>query len=78
MTAFPIEWYFLSGKKMSNIAYISRREQPMPQQDMSSKIGKSSSPVIDRVIQNNKNVQKVVPVPGVVKSGQYNKATVKV
>lgn len=50
----------------------------MPQQDMSSKIGKSSSPVIDRVIQNNKNVQKVVPVPGVVKSGQYNKATVKV
>lgn len=50
----------------------------MPQKDMSSKIGKSSSPVIQRVIENNKNVQKVVPVPGVVKSGQFNKDFVKV
>ena len=49
----------------------------MPQQDMSSKIGKSSSPVIERVIQNNKNVQQPVPVPGVTKSGQYNKQPCK-
>lgn len=48
----------------------------MPQEDMSSKIGKSSSPIIQRVIENNKNVQKTVPVPGVVKSGQFNKQTV--
>jgi hypothetical protein len=49
----------------------------MPQKDMSSKIGKSSSPVIQRVIENNKNVQAVVPVPGSVKSGQFNKAPIK-
>ncbi len=50
----------------------------MPQQDFSGKIGKSSSPIIQRVIKNNENVQKVVPVPGVTKSGQLNKQPVKV
>ena len=45
----------------------------MPQQDMSKRLGKSSSPVVNRVIQNNKNVQQPVSVPGVVNSGQYNK-----
>lgn len=35
----------------------------MPQQDMSSKIGKSSSPVMQRVIDNNKNVQQPVSGP---------------
>jgi hypothetical protein len=49
----------------------------MPQQDQSSKIGKSSSPVIQRVVDNNKNVQKPVSVPGVTKSGQFNKAPVQ-
>lgn len=49
----------------------------MPQQNMSSKIGKSSSPVIERVIQNNKDVQQPVSVPGVCNSGQYNKEPVQ-
>jgi hypothetical protein len=50
----------------------------MPQKDLSSQIGKSSSPIIQRVIENNKNVQATVPVPGVTKSGQLNKKTVPV
>lgn len=50
----------------------------MPQQNMSSKIGKSSSPVIQRVIENNKNVQQPVAVPGVTKSGQFNKEPISV
>jgi hypothetical protein len=50
----------------------------MPQKDQSDKIGKSSSPVIQRVIQNNENVQKPVSVPGVTKgTGQFNKDPVK-
>lgn len=49
----------------------------MAQQNMSSKIGKSSSPVIQRVIENNKNVQAPVKAPGAVKSS-YNKQPVKV
>lgn len=39
-------------------------------------LGKSSSPVINRVIQQNKNVQQPVAVPGVLKSGQHNKQPV--
>ena len=49
----------------------------MPQQDMSRKLGKSSSPVVNRVIQNNKNVQQPVAVPGVVNNGQFNKEPCK-
>lgn len=49
----------------------------MPQQNQSGKIGKSSSPVIQRVIENNKNVQQKVNVPGVVNSGQFNKKPIK-
>jgi len=49
----------------------------MPQENQSSKLGSSSSPVVDRVIQNNKNVQQPVSVPAVVNSGQYNKQPVK-
>lgn len=45
----------------------------MPQKDMSKQIGKSSSPIIQRVIEKNKNVQAPVNCPGVVKSGQLNK-----
>lgn len=30
----------------------------MPQQNFSSKIGTSSSPIVNRVLQNNKNVQQ--------------------
>jgi hypothetical protein len=49
----------------------------MPQKDMSSKLSTSSSPVVNRVIENNKNVQQPVSVPGVVNNGQYNKEPVK-
>jgi hypothetical protein len=49
----------------------------MPQQDQSSKLGKSSSPVIDKVAQASKGNQAPVPVPGVTNSGQYNKAPCK-
>ncbi len=50
----------------------------MPQENQSSKLGNSTSPVMDRVIQNNKNVQQPVTVPSVVNKGQYNKTTVSV
>jgi len=50
----------------------------MPQQDFSSKIGKSSSPVIQKVVDNSKNVQAPVVVPGVVNNGQYNKQPVSI
>jgi hypothetical protein len=49
----------------------------MPQINQSSKIGKSSSPSIERVIKNNVNVQKVVSVPGIVNK-QFNKQPVTV
>lgn len=49
-----------------------------PQQNQSDKIGTSSSPVIEHVIDANKNVQAPVSVPGVVNSGQYNKQPVSV
>lgn len=48
----------------------------MPQKDFSKEIGKSSSPTIQRVVDNNKNVQQVVPVPAITKS-QFNKEPVK-
>jgi hypothetical protein len=50
---------------------------PMPQINQSGKIGKSSSPVIQRVIDNNKNVQQPVPVPGIVNK-DFGKKPVKV
>lgn len=50
----------------------------MPQQNMSSKIGTSSSKLHTSVIKNSANGQAVVPAPGVTKSGQYNKQTVTV
>lgn len=49
----------------------------MPQQNQSSKLGKSSSPIVNRVIQNSKNCQQPVSAPGVVNSGQFNKKPVK-
>ena len=49
----------------------------MPQQDMSSRIGKSSSPIVNRVIQNSKDGQAPVNPATVTKSGQLNKQTVK-
>ena len=48
----------------------------MPQKDMSSKIGKSSSPIVNKVIQYNKNVQQPGKAPGIVKDA-HNKCTVK-
>ena len=47
----------------------------MPQKDFSSQIGSSPSPSIQRVIENNKNVQAPVAVPGIVKT-QFNKEPV--
>ena len=49
----------------------------MPQENFSSKIGSSPSPMIDRVIKNNENVQQPVQAPAVVNNGQYNKQPVK-
>ena len=48
----------------------------MPQQDMSSKMGKSSSPIVDRVIQNSKGVQKPLPVTTATQQA-FNKKPVK-
>jgi hypothetical protein len=48
----------------------------MPQINQSGKIGKSSSPSIQRVINNNKNVQQPVNVPGITKT-QFNKSPIK-
>lgn len=44
----------------------------MSQQDFSSKIGSSSSPSIERVIENNKNVQQASTAPAIL-SQQFNK-----
>lgn len=41
-------------------------------------IGKSSSPIANRAIQNSHAQQQPVAVPGVTKSGQYNKQDVPV
>lgn len=49
----------------------------MPQETQSGKMGKSSSPVVDRVIQNSKNGQQPVSVPGCTKTA-FNKQPVKV
>ena len=59
------------------VYYVREVVVTMPQKDMSGKLGKSSSPIVDRVLQNNKNVQQPVSVPGVCKSGQYNKQPIK-
>ena len=48
----------------------------MPAKDMSKYMGKSSSPVVDRVLQKNKNNQQPVNPATVNKSGQYNKQPV--
>lgn len=47
----------------------------MPQQNMTKVLGKSSSPVVDRVIQNNKNVQQ--PCGGNAPADAHNKQPVK-
>ncbi len=49
----------------------------MPQEDFSSKIGKSSSPIIERVIENNKNVQAPCPAPAQAVNDSFNKKPVK-
>lgn len=51
----------------------------MPQQNQSGKLDESSSPVVNRVIQNNKDVQEPVNAPGNIKPGsQFNKTPVPV
>lgn len=40
-------------------------------------IGKSSSPIVNRVIQNSHAQQQPVAVPGVCKGAQYNKQPVQ-
>jgi len=48
----------------------------MPQQDQSSKMGTSSSPIVNRVIQNSKGGQKPIN-PSNAASTQFNKKPVK-
>ena len=50
----------------------------MPQINQTSKLGKSSAPAIQRIIENQGILRQApVAVPGVTKSGQYNKMPVK-
>lgn len=49
----------------------------MPQQNQSGKIGSSSSPVVNRVIDNNKNVQQPLPVASATNQS-FNKKPVPV
>lgn len=57
--------------------YTSDQEAlKMPQKDQSKLMGKSPSPVVDRVLQNNKNVQQPVNPQTVTKTGQSNKQPV--
>jgi hypothetical protein len=50
----------------------------MPQQNQSSKLGKSTSPVVDRVIQNNKNVQQPAGAPAQAIADKHTNKPVKV
>lgn len=50
----------------------------MPQENMTSRLGTSKSPVVARVIDNSKNGQQPVAVPGVIKNGQFNRKPVKI
>lgn len=50
----------------------------MPSKDMSSKIGSSPSPVAERVIKNNINVQQTTCDPKVALSQKFTKQPVKV
>jgi hypothetical protein len=46
---------------------------PMPGKDFSSEIGSSPSPAIERVIENNKNVQQPFSSPQEAIAGAFNK-----
>jgi len=59
---------------MAGLFYLGEH---MPQKDQSDRIGKSTSPVIERVIENNKNVQQPCP-PGSATQEAYNKKPVDV
>lgn len=48
----------------------------MPQENMSSKIGSSPSPSINRVIDNSKNGQAVVKAPAIV-NHSFQKTPIK-
>lgn len=50
----------------------------MPGKDFSSRIGTSSSPVINSVIQNNKNVQQPCASPAAAVSQAFNKHPVSI
>lgn len=49
----------------------------MPQKDMSSKLGSSPSPSINRVIQNNKNVQRPYESPKAALADKHTDRPVK-
>jgi hypothetical protein len=68
-------FYPLGGERY--YLYQQKEYLHMPQKDMSSKLGTSSSPVVNRVIENNKNVQQPVAVPAAVKTS-FNKQPVKI
>jgi hypothetical protein len=50
----------------------------MPTKDMSSKLGKSSSPTAERIIKNNTNVQQPYKTPTAALADKHTKTPVKV
>ena len=50
----------------------------MPQKDMSSRIGKSPSPIAERIIKNNTNVQQPYKAPAAAIADKHTKCPVKV
>jgi hypothetical protein len=65
--AYGLALWYLSGVRYTAV---------MPQKDMSSKLGKSSSPIVNRVIQNSKNVQQPLPCNTATKEA-FNKKPIK-
>jgi len=49
----------------------------MPQQNMSKKLGSSSSPIVNRVLQNNKNVQQPCGSAKAAIAGKHTNSPVK-
>ena len=70
--------YSLIGRGPKVVRSITYKENLhiMSQENMSGKIGKSSSPMIQRIIENNKNVQAPVAVPAIIKNS-FQKTPVK-
>jgi len=50
----------------------------MPTKDFTSKIGKSPSPIAERIINNNTNVQQPYKAPAAAIADKHTKSPVKV